>query len=432
MSKWLDKYQGGGPHSKGEDLNEKLAQAIAAGLITNPSDLPNLPRQDRSTDKRQITTRDELFNLNTIPATQDNLPNLQPFIADVPGASVPNFGTQVEDALGNTLGEIGGTAIELLGAPQKLATMGLTGGEYSLPSEAINAHLRSQAEKGIGNAFTGETVSEFGPVGSTIIDMLLDPANLLGLGVASKAGKVAKGAKILRSSDEVLDATKGARQVYAGRVKDPKNFIERHSIAADRVVEDPSLVTIVDRSIKKPGWVSAETKQKVLNNVRKRYNEFGIKPDPSIDQGSFDILSNVKAARGIDFAIRAGGDDAAKVLAPLINDLPKKEQEQILKEVQSVHESQKLLDQLAGVPEQTFTKSVEPLIQTPKTTTTPRMAVPEYSEEPRKIATPRLSEEPRETRALLDSLKSIVRFLRNKFFRYYKYVRVKTKYYSYS
>jgi hypothetical protein len=100
---------------------------------------------------------------------------------------------------------------DVMSAPARgatwLATKALTGkGKYVDPSEAM--HIKN-------------------PYAKMAVDMALDPTNLLGIGLAGKLSKIAKGSKILRPMDSVLGTLADGSKII-GRLDNAKRA---HNVA---------------------------------------------------------------------------------------------------------------------------------------------------------------------------------------------------------
>jgi hypothetical protein len=108
------------------------------------------------------------------------------------------------------------TVDDVMSAPQKAATYAIEAGLYKAGVRKDPPKYESPSD-GLG---ISEKDSPWIKMG---VDMLLDPTNLLGIGLASKASKIAKGAKILKKSDNIIGTLDNGNKVI-GTINKTKNY----------------------------------------------------------------------------------------------------------------------------------------------------------------------------------------------------------------
>jgi hypothetical protein len=152
---------------------------------------------------------------------------------------------------------------DILSAPQRAATYAITGAltgdpKYINPSDALN----------IQNKW-----------GKLATDIVLDPTNLLGIGLASKLGKIAKGAKTIEKTKTVFN--KPVAEAMSTLLKTPAGVSARGFLGGRKF-----------NSAAKPFW--------------KEYDK---------------LLSQVWKKETVTEALKLGAKDAVRLAVPAVNDL---------------------------------------------------------------------------------------------------------------
>ena len=152
---------------------------------------------------------------------------------------------------------------DILSAPQRAATYAITGAltgdpKYINPSDALN----------IQNKW-----------GKLATDIVLDPTNLLGIGLASKLGKIAKGAKTIEKTKTVFN--KPVAEAMSTLLKTPAGVSARGFLGGRKF-----------NSATKPFW--------------KEYDK---------------LLSQVWKKETVTEALKLGAKDAVRLAVPSVNDL---------------------------------------------------------------------------------------------------------------
>lgn len=160
-------------------------------------------------NKQYVNTNPEksFMMSGKVPAiNQDNLPNTQKRFA----GAVPEKFIEPDNS-----------PLELLSAPQKLLTQAFTG-KYQTPAEAMD----------IKN-----------PYGAFVVDLITDPTNLLGLGIAKN---VSKGFKVV---DKLADGSNAAKKIYNSKdiVLHNKKTGERFVNNIDDIEENKRVLEIAKK-----------------------------------------------------------------------------------------------------------------------------------------------------------------------------------------
>ncbi len=104
----------------------------------------------------------------------------------------------------------------VLSAPQRAATYAVEAGLHKIGIRKDPPKYENPSD-GLGISEKDHPWIKMGT------DMLLDPTNLLGVGLASKASKIAKGAKILKKSDNIIGTLDNGNKVI-GTINKTKNY----------------------------------------------------------------------------------------------------------------------------------------------------------------------------------------------------------------
>lgn len=182
------------PESAAKIMNELWAvpPVIGAGVVGANMLGQGTPQQEMQRNGGELDKYNDGGELNYNDSSVSFPPNYVGQAYDITGRDYsPAWGGQFED--GGELPKAQDGWLDkidnVMSAPARgatwLATKALTGkGKYVDPSEAMNIQ---------------------NPYAKMAVDMVFDPTNLLGVGLATKLGKIAKGVKVLNKADNIIE-----------------------------------------------------------------------------------------------------------------------------------------------------------------------------------------------------------------------------------